>query len=330
MENKQNDEKQFREWLNDRSDRLFTLKDGRERAFIQKAEKNQDFTYLYSIRSYDDKGLQRYAYLEYAGIYHEPSGFIYDASKKFTKFFPGIEYSRGTQGMCGIITSEVCSIIEGKISENLACLGITDLSEEYKKKLQDFEEYSLAHRAKTFFLAEKESDKCFKCKYTHSEWEDDDALMRYISDPDAYIKNEADSYMSEHAEDILLDIKENERTEVECRKMEEQEDSPLHRLRNIQNALKGIAAKTLKVTINKDGKEFSFKTESWDLKRDFSDGCTSWLMPATDRRKYRELFGNTHYYPDEITKISYFGKPIYSAELIEAVESETEGIAPQM
>ena len=255
---------------------------------------------------------------------------IYDANGNFARFFPDIEYSDGVTKMSETITSEVRAIVEARIAENPACLGITELSEEYQNRLLDFGENTLERAACKMFLEGESIEKDFQCKYVHDRKMSDESLMRYIVDPEGYIRQTADSYMSEHKEDILLDMEENVRIRAEVEKLEAMGDSPLHRIRNIQTALKGIEAKTLKVTIEKDGREFTFKTEIGELRRFPFSGYSCWYMPVKDRVDYRKLYGDKSYKPEEITEISYFGKPIYTASPLEPEESEAEGIALKM
>lgn len=330
MEKDKNKEKQFRAWLNSRSDRIYELKNGRESEHCLKAEKDKDFTYLYLLRTYGNQGVQRYDRWEYAGIYHRPSGFIYEANGNFARYFPDIEYSDGVTKMSETITSEVRSIVEARIAEDPACLGITELSEEYQNRLLDFEENTLERAACKMFLEGESIEKDFQCKYVHDRKMSDESLMRYIVDPEGYIRQTADNYMSEHKEDILLDIEENVRIRAEVEKLEARGDSPLHRVRNIQAVLKGIDAKTLKVTIDKDGREFTFKTEIGELRRYPFSGYSCWYMPVKDRERYRELYRDKYYQPEEITEISYKGKPIYTAPPLEPEENEAEGISPKM
>lgn len=95
--------------------------------------------------------------------------------------------------------------------------------------------------------------------------------------------------------------------------LENMDDSPAKRLKNIISAIDNTSAKNVYVTINRNGVEFSFRTQTDYL---FNESCySSWYMQPSDKLKFRELFGkNDNYKAEEITDILYRGKSIYSAE----------------
>ena len=73
-------------------------------------------------------------------------------------------------------------------------------------------------------------------------------------------------------------------------------------------------AKTANVTVRKDGKELTFKTETGDLRRDCTSGYSHWHMIAADRRRFFECFGrNAEYRPEEILRITYGRSILYEA-----------------
>ena len=104
--------------------------------------------------------------------------------------------------------------------------------------------------------------------------------------------------------------------EIECDK-----NGPLHRIRAIKKAVEDSGAQTVKVTIFKNGIEFSFKTATDTLRRTHST-YSRWDIPAAERREYENLFKFDSYRPEEIMEISYRGKAIYTAEPYEPVQDE--------
>ena len=68
------------------------------------------------------------------------------------------------------------------------------------------------------------------------------------------------------------------------------------------------------LTVRKDGKELTFKTETGDLRRDCTGGYSHWHMIAADRRRFFECFGrNAEYRPEEILRITYGRSILYEA-----------------
>ena len=76
--------------------------------------------------------------------------------------------------------------------------------------------------------------------------------------------------------------------------------------------MESSSAKTVNVTIRKDGTEFTFKTETSPLRRDCQSGYNTWCMAAADRREFEQIYGRSaDYYPQEIQKITYARKVLY-------------------
>ena len=71
----------------------------------------------------------------------------------------------------------------------------------------------------------------------------------------------------------------------------------------------------MNVTIQRDGKDFTFKYPAFNLGCNAYMDYHSWDMPAKDRENFRNMFEEgSRFYPQEITAISYRGKTIYEAE----------------
>ena len=319
------DENEFKVWLNGRSDRPYQIKDGYTTDFYLKAYKNKDFVYLYNFRDYRGSGIERHKDLEYAGMYCRITGLVYEAHGSLSRYFPEIEYSDGANMMAETVTVEVRAILNQRINDDPTCLGIKSLSPEYLGKLQNYYQNQFVSDVRQSFLNYESSDTGYKSHFSFDrEWRDSD-LMEYILQPEKFIMRQADLYMQEHAEDILLELKERELINNRLKELENMEDSSLHRLRNIQAAVKGISAKTLWVKIEKDDIEFEFKTEASELIRNVNGmNYSIWSMPYKDREEFRQLFGkNGSYYPEDITEISYCGKKIYEAEALESAPTES-------
>lgn len=74
-------------------------------------------------------------------------------------------------------------------------------------------------------------------------------------------------------------------------------------------------AKTVTVTIRKDGQDFTFKTEACVLRRDCTNTYGTWYIAAADRREFEKRFGRgAEYAPQEIMRITYGRKTLYEAE----------------
>ena len=96
--------------------------------------------------------------------------------------------------------------------------------------------------------------------------------------------------------------------------------SPLHRMRDITQALNQCGAKTVNVTIQKGGEEMTFKIPANGLKG-YRISYNTWDIPAADRRQFYEMFGRSaQYAAEDIAKITYGRNTIYEAPSCPAME----------
>ena len=76
-------------------------------------------------------------------------------------------------------------------------------------------------------------------------------------------------------------------------------------MKAIADAVKDSGAKTVTVTIQKDGAELTFKAAADSLtgRRGY---YSTYYLPAQDRREFERVFGrNANYNAEEIMKITY-------------------------
>lgn len=107
--------------------------------------------------------------------------------------------------------------------------------------------------------------------------------------------------------------------------LEKESDSPLHRQRKILLSMRNSPAKTVSVTIHKNGVEYTFKTTAAELCRETVASYSTYPMPAKDREQFAALFGrHASYGPEDIVEIAYRGKSLYSAEAYEPQEPEEQ------
>ena len=316
---------ELRAWLEGQSYQAFSFQDARGRNHVYcKVPKDGRFDYLYTP-TYSNEEISMHRDLEYAGIYDRENKKIYDAYGRFSIIDPDIEHPRNANDMQDDLGLTVREIIERCVDNNPNNLEIAELSIRGKEELARYEEYGARNDARTAFLAGKATtDIKYECWYGCVDWEKETELLSYIADPTSYAEKQAKLYFETHQQDILLALKKNEFLRAELSELEQLADSPLHRLRAIISSANGTTAKTLNVTVSKDGKRLTFKMDASALRRDPSTFYSNWEMPAKDRREFEETFGaREHFYPQDIVDISYCGKSIYSAEPYEEpVEAE--------
>ena len=84
-------------------------------------------------------------------------------------------------------------------------------------------------------------------------------MIRFLKYPTAAVEEAATGYWQTHQDDMLLDLYMNEHVKDCLEKLEAQEDTRFHRQRNISKAVNESGAKSVNVTIQRDGKDFTFK-----------------------------------------------------------------------
>lgn len=114
---------------------------------------------------------------------------------------------------------------------------------------------------------------------------------------------------------MLLDFLAHDALTAEYEKLAEDAENPAHIIRRIMEAVAFTDAKTVTVTIHKDGQDFTFKTEASVLRRDCTNTYGTWYIVAADRREFERRFGHSaEYAPGEIVRITYARKVLYEAE----------------
>ena len=322
---------ELRAWLEGDSYHPLMIEDehGRQRIYC-KIPKNERFDYLYTPE-YGGQEISRYRSLENAGIYDRVTKKLYDSRECFSKIDPDIQHPKNANDMQDELTATVCAIIERRVDNKPENLETTELSSRGKGDIENYTDYGAKNDARAAFLEGKTSaDIKYQCWYSCNDWNHEEDFLSYIEDPTGYAKREAEHYFETHQQDILLTLKKNELIRAELSALEQMEDGPVHRVRDIIAAVKGTAAKSVNVTVHKGGKELTFKMEAHSLKFDPKTFYSSWDMPSKDRRAFDETFGEyEHFYPKDIVDISYCGKSIYSAEPYEE-PVEAEEIAQTM
>lgn len=322
-------EEEFAEWLKSENVQPFRVQGGIGRTTVViKAPYSEDFTYLYAQSDNNGNGLRREADLSYAGIYYKRDGNLYDVKWHLKDILPQLAYRDMGANMRENVNRNICRKVENKLGNDKSNLTLQFLPKCYQNGLENFAQGALQRAVKDRFIKGVEStDICYVCEYQIRSWDDEDVLQ-CIADSDAYENAQADAYIAEHQEDILSAFMENDLIRTELQKLEQTEDSPIHRLRNIYGTMNKSDAKTVSVTLNKEGHTLTCKMHADYLSRiPYDQEYSTWGLLPQDRAMFENLFGyRSHIAPEDITDISYRGKSIYSAEPLEAQQSEAEGL----
>ena len=312
----------FQRWL-DLGHAPFTICSG-EKAVVtlSRLEKGPSVDYLYRISPAQDNSISWDNSLLFCGVYDTEHGSLYltkDSLSAFTggKFPPVSEVGPSVAGEIG---SRISQLVEDTITNdrnNLAVQEVTDW--QALRDLQYYREHGARNEALSRFFSGDAPDGVFRSGYTLEELPEA-AFMAYMRDPEGFIQTEAEQYIKINQEKFLLQFLENDALLTEYQALVQDTGSPYYRMKAITDAIKDSGAKTVTVTIQKDGAELTFKAAADSLtgRRSY---YSTYYLPAQDRREFERLFGrNADYNAEEIMRITYGKKTIYEAAPVQAEE----------
>ena len=143
--------------------------------------------------------------------------------------------------------------------------------------------YAKSKARERFLDAAEFEPPSFQCFYEAENWTEN-SLLSYILDSQGYTAKEATDYMEGNQEEMLFDFLCNDVELAEYQALVDDRDNPVHIVKKIMAAMNTTSAKTVNVTICKDGEEFSFKTEAQELRRDCKDYYSTWNIFSLPRR----------------------------------------------
>lgn len=309
--------KGFFDWLASGSNEPF--KAGKGDTFIC-VERGSGFSFLYHQYAYGDQKIFRNNKFEYCGIYCENDGLIYDAGYALQKFLGNEEElsERSEKKIRARYVAAVRQKVEKRVGNDRTVLPVTEVTDKWLlSRLKDVRNYNAAREARELYLKTSEGvtpDFSYRCDYTPDDW-DDERFLNCILDMDGCARAQANAYFQKEGEHILYCFLTNDALKAAYEAILEDTASPVHVIRRIMAAVNSVEAKTVNVTIMKDGTEMTFKTEADGLRRDPSTYYSTYRMAAQDRRRFQEKFGrNADYFPVEITRITYGKNVLYTKE----------------
>ena len=296
----------FQRWL-DLGHAPFTICSG-EKAVVtlSRLEKGPFVDYLYRISPAQDNSISW------------DNSLLFSLSAFTGGKFPPV--SEVGPSVAGEIGSRISQLVEDTITNdrnNLAVQEVTDW--QALRDLQYYREHGARNEALSRFFSGDAPDGVFRSGYTLEELPEA-AFMAYMRDPEGFIQTEAEQYIKINQEKFLLQFLENDALLTEYQALVQDTGSPYYRMKAITDAVKDSGAKTVTVSIRKDGAELTFKAAADSLtgRRSY---YSTYYLPAQDRREFERLFGrNADYNAEEITRITYGKKTIYEAAPVQAEE----------
>lgn len=314
----------FRAWLDGNDYKPFVIGKNNGGNLYVKIPRGDDFDYLFEDYLESDLNVDRQIKLKYCGIYHKSEHKLYDARGWFKTIDPTLEADHGLSNMADDVQDKVRELIENRLQNDIHNLDVQTIStKRLRQDLQYAEQYGASEKARKLFLLHAEPDDVrFECEYEFGILTDT-FLLAYLSDSETFCHDQAMAYWAEHQEDMCLQFMINDVVRNELAELNALDDSPLHRIREISEAVTDVSASTVSVTIYKDGNELTFRSDASQLRCDPGNHYSLWFLPAKDRAAFRSLFGpGADFSPEDITQITYYGKTVYEASPFEPQEDE--------
>lgn len=233
--------------------------------------------------------------------------------------------ARGIPSVVNEICDKINQRVESAIANDRDNLHVRDITGwRAARELKDYLEDGAHREALDRFFGGNEPDGQFHSGYALDHLPEA-AFMAWLQDPEGFIQTEADQYIKVNQEKFLLQFLKNDALLKEYQTLVQNPDSPLHRVKAISEAIKSSGAKTVTVTVQKDGEELSFRTGTTPLRGRYNSYSTSHIT-AADRQEFERLFGpHTNYTAEDITRITYGKRTIYEAPPVQA-EDMAEGM----
>ena len=151
----------------------------------------------------------------------------------------------------------------------------------------------------------------------------DDGLLDFLQDRKGFVDRIAMVYISLHKEEILAELMKIDILREKYEAILADPDNPLHRMRQISDAVKASGAYTVRVTIEKDGAQATIRTLARSLSG-YHPTYDDLDAPTADRKIYRETFGSLACFtPKDVRTVTYGKRTLYEAPAPEVKQEET-------
>jgi len=314
----------FRRWLELGHAPLAVWQGEKAAATLIRLEKKPSVDYLYQIAMGQDGSISWNNGLSFCGVYDMQNRALYLEKNALTFLMEGRYPFIAEAGpsmveeICGKVNRRVEEII-GNDQSNLPVREIADTLTRHD--LQYYQEYGAKEEAIRRFFNGNVPDSQFHSNYK-MDGLPEAAFLAYIQDPEGFIQTETNIHIKTNQEKFLLQFLKNDALLTEYQSLLQDTGSPIHRMKAITDSVKASGAKTVIVTVQKEGQELTFKTTASSL-TGHKNFYNTLDIPATDRREFEKLFGrHTDYNAEDITRITYGRNTIY-----EAPTAQTEDLA---
>ena len=318
----------FLEWLDSGRGAPLQISRGKNQdnfTTIISLPKTEAIDYLFCDTNYSIPGVHWNDKFSFCGLYFRQDRSLYLADSRLALVVAGLTETEclDNDDLRRRFCEQVNCHVDKLIADDRRNLTVTELgSEEAKRHLDYYREHGAREEAIRMFFDGTAPDFRFHSGYCLNYWEEA-SMLAYVQSPDTVIEAEAEQYIKNHQEQLLLTFLENDALRDEYSALVLDEGNPIHRMKAITESVRASGAKAVTVTVQKPEGELTFKAAANSLigHRNY---YSSYDIPAQDRREFERLFGKyADYNAEDTTRITYGRNTIY-----EAPPDQTEDLEP--
>ena len=249
---------EFYKWLADGISSLQIAEKNHSAIFIQ-LPKTARINYLFCETGWRNAGICMDDRFTFCGLYDRDTGTLHLADGCLRTLVDGLtpEECMDRKALLEVFAAQVNRRVEERVANDRGNLSVQTLqSERRRNDLAYYREYGAEEEAIRLFFGDSEPDFRFHSDYRLERWKED-GLLDYVQNPEAAVEAEAERYLAEHQEEILQIFLENDALQTAYEALLADTGSPVHRMRAITEAVKRSGAKTVTVTVQKDGAELT-------------------------------------------------------------------------
>ena len=218
----------------------------------------------------------------------------------------------------GSMRKEICDKINQRVEDTISGdrnnFPIREIAGEMpRRRIKYYQEHGARQDAIRMLFDNETPDGKFHSDYD-MDYLPEDGFLAYIEDPGGFVQAKAEDYIKANQETFLMQFLENDSLAAEYQALMRDAGDPVHKMKAITDAIKASGARTVTVSIRKDGKELTFKAEAYSL-AGHQTYYSAYHIQAQDRRKFKALFGkHADYDAKDVVRIAYGRKTIYEAK----------------
>lgn len=302
-------EKEFFDFLKSGS-RTETFNYGNNsKMIVNKVKYNDKLDIIYILDGSDNNLFNLKNSFKYSGIYDKENNKLFDPEYSLRynilNWDYGNEKYKSDSDLYALINEDMNETIKGLVETAVG--DIFNIDEiEIGEEIDDKDVISDFMDGKTSETLEN--------TYKEYSTENPKDLLDYLTDKESFLEEDGRDFILQNSTSILRNLAITREKKRVLKNIEENEKHPFHKIKSIIDAIKNNNCVTVKLTINKDGKEQTFRYNADTLKNNYNSSYLStWgFENATERNLFEENFGRWgEFYYSDITKITYGKNIIY-------------------